>query len=62
MNDGMYPHIRLLPAIAVFLLFAITGPEAVWLSFRVRLPACDPGAAHSVAALMVLPESAPVEP
>lgn len=41
------------------LLFVATGPLALWLGLRVRIPKSDPGADWSVAALVVSPAAWP---
>ena len=55
-NDG-WVHIEPARALAMALLFVAGGPLALWLVLRVRIPKPDPGAARSVAALVVTPEA-----
>lgn len=55
MDDNLLPRISLAKGVAALLLFAVVGPEPVWLSLRVRVPISDPGSARSVATLVVPP-------
>jgi hypothetical protein len=55
MSETNLVHISPARAFAAFLLFAATGPQAVWLGLRLRVPLPDPDATHSVAALIVSP-------
>jgi hypothetical protein len=57
MNNEGWVHIEPARALAIAMLFAAGGPMAVWLGLRVRIPEPDPGAASSVAALVVSPET-----
>jgi len=57
MNNEGWVHIEPARALAMALLFVAGGPLALWLGLRVKIPEPDPGAAKSVAALVVTPEA-----
>lgn len=59
MGDDGWVHIEPARALAMALLFVAGGPLALWLGLRVRIPKPDPGAARSVAALVIAPEAFP---